>query len=476
MRNHKHISLILLLLSWTALIIALYPYSVLHPAYLKLIRQGDEHASRLERTAAIALYRQAIAIQPGSPQAYMHMARTYLDWGRIEEAQAALQQAAERGADDLEVERLWIAIHCSRAEWPAVITHAEQVLAYQPEDKAARQALARALLETRRWKDARREYETILNNTPDDASAHERLGILLAGEDDRLALQHLLAANTGLAGKLAALLNGTKEAEPAYIAALLGQTLIEQGEWALAAYHLTRAVALSPDYADAHSYLGYALDRMGYPELAKHHLDRGVELAPQSPVAHILLGLHYKRRGDFSAARAEYEKAYDLDPRNPATCAEIGQAWAAEGRYTEAEIWLREAISLAPQDPRLWEILARFYLDHNLADDERTTEVLNQLLMLAPYEAWVYDLQGWAAFQAGEYETARESLLRAVSLNPLLASAHYHLGLVYKATGLYEQALNSLTRALDLDTSGTLRPLIERAWEDLPNAPNLPDG
>lgn len=471
MRNRKHISLILLLLAWTALIIALYPYSVLHPAYLKLIRQGDEHAARLERTAAIDLYRQAAAMQPGNPQAYMHMARMYLDWGRIEEAQATLKQAAERGADDIEVERLWTAIHFSRAEWPAVITHAEQVLAHRPEDKAARQALARALLEMRRWEDARREYETILHIAPDDSSAHERLGILLAGEDNRLAVEHLLAANTGLAERLAALLNETKEAEPAYIAALLGQTLIEQGEWALAAYHLTRAVALSPDYADAHSYLGYALDRMGYPELAKSHLDLGVELAPDSPAAHILLGLHYKRHGNIPAARAEYEKAYDLDPRNPATCAEIGQAWAAEGRYTEAEIWLREAISLAPHDPRLWEILARFYLDHNLADDERITEVLNQLLTLAPYEAWVYELQGWAAFQTGEYETARESLLRAVSLDPSLASAHYRLGLVYKATGLYEQALNSLTRASDLDTSGALRPLIERAVEDLPAAP-----
>ncbi|MCX7683115.1 MAG: tetratricopeptide repeat protein [Anaerolineae bacterium] len=463
MHNRRHLALILLLLSWAVLLIALYPYVALRSSYLKLIRQGDAHAARLERTAAITRYSQAAAIRPDAPQAYLRMAQVYLDWGRAEEAQAALAQASERGADSLEVERLWIAIHTLRAEWPAVVTHAGQLLAHRPTDGAARNALAQALLAMREWERARQEYETILHHNPDDARAHERLGILLAGEDNRLAIEHLLAAHTGLAEQLAALLGEVKNTEPAYVAVLLGQALIEQEEWALAAYHLTRAVTLSPDYADAHTYLGYALDRMGHSDLAKQHLERGIALAPDSPAAHILLGLHYKRRGDFSAARAEYEKAYDLDPRNPATCAEIGQAWAAEGRYTEAEIWLHEAISLAPQDPRLWDILARFYLEHGLSDNERLTEALNTLLVLAPGEGWVYELQGWAAFQAGEYETARKSFLRAISLDPMLASAHYRLGLVYKATGLHEQALESFTRASDLDTSGVLRPLIERA-------------
>jgi len=476
--GRRHISIAFIMLTLTAAIVLLYPYGVLHPAYLMLIRQGDEHARRFERTAAAALYGQAAAIRPHDPQAYLHAARLYLEWGRQEETQAAITQAAQAGAAQSEVEQLWIALYISQAEWPGVSAHARQLLARQPDDTTARHALAWALLEMRDWEAARREYETILRLDPGDTVAHERLGILLAGEDNRLARQHLSLADTGLAKQITAILDGEKTAEAAYVAVLLGRVLIEHEEWALSACQLSRAVTLHPYYADAHVYLGYALSRMGYPEMASYHLARGVELAPASPAAHILLGLHYKHLGNLSSARAEYEQAYDLDPRNPATCAELGLAWAAEGRYTEAEIWLRQATSLAPQDPRLWEILARFYLDYNLIGDEGIADVLARLLTLAPGEAWVYELQGRAALQAGKYEAARESLLKAVDLDPLLASAHYYLGLVYKAMGLREQALGSFRRASDLDTSGALRPLIERAsggWQPLRITP-LPAG
>jgi len=460
--GHRHTSVAFIVLTLMAAIVLLHPYGVLYPAYLMLIRQGDEHATRLERTAAAALYEQAASIRPRDPQAYLHAARLYLEWGRPDEAQAAITQAARAGATQPEVARLWIALYTWRSEWPAVLTHARQLLARQPDDTAARQALARALLEMRDWEAARMEYETILRLVPGDTVAHERLGILLAGEDNRLARQHLSLADTGLAKQIAAILDEEKTAGAAYVAVLLGRVLIEHEEWSLAACQLSRAVTLHPYYADAHAYLGYALSRMGYPEMASYHLARGVELAPASPAAHILLGLHYKHLGNLSSARAEYEQAYALDPLNPATCTEIGLALAAEGRYTEAEIWVRQATSLAPQDPRLWEVLARFYLDHNLIGDERIADVLARLFALAPGEAWVYELQGRAYLQTGEYEAARESLLTAIELDPLLASAHYYLGLVYKAMGLREQARSSFTRASDLDTSGALRPLIER--------------
>ena len=63
---------------------------------------------------------------------------------------------------------------------------------------------------------------------------------------------------------------------------------------------------------------------------------------------------------------------------------------------------------------------------------------------------------------------ARESLTQAVLLDPALPSAHYHLGWLWAAQGDRQRAREALTRALDLDTSGALAPLVERAMAEVP--------
>ena len=448
-----------------ALVLALGPART---PYLDLLRRGDAHAARAERTAAVAAYREAARLRPVDPGPHLRLAQLYLDWGRADDAVAALAEARGLGAEELELERLRVAVHAARADWPDVVEHARRLLALAPTDRPTRHTLARAYLELQEWDAARAEYEALVDADPADGRAHERLGALLAG-DDPAAIQQLFAAGTDLADRLLAALGKPGAAEdPTYASALLGQVLFEEREWALAARLLKRAVSDNPGYPDAHAYLGYALDRMSYVGEARSHLQRAVALAPDSAVAHTFLGLHYERLGDFAAARAEFETAYDLDPDNPGTCVEIGHTWAAEGRYVAAEIWLRQAVSLQPDDAELWKVLARFYIDRGITADGRGVEAAQALVELAPEDARAHDLRGWAAFQVGDYDTARDSLVRATLLDPALASAHYHLGRLWAAQGAYQDARDAYTRALDLDTTGALVPFVRRAMEEVP--------
>jgi tetratricopeptide (TPR) repeat protein len=473
------VTILALVLLAVALLTILRPTSA---PYLDLLRQGDEHAARAERTAAVAAYREAARLRPGDPDPYLRLAQVYLDWGRTDDALTAAARAERLGVGKAggsaalaaSLERLWVAAHAARADWPAVVEHAQRLLALAPADGstnsvkarsdagATRHILARAYVELGEWDAARAEYEALLRADPADAVARERLGALLLG-DDPVAIQHLFAAGTDLADRLLAAMGEPGTAgDPAYASALLGRVFFEGQEWALAVRQFERALSYSPDYPDAHAYLGHALDQMERPDEARPHLLRAVALAPDSAVARTFLGLHYDRMGDFSAARAEYEMAYDLDPDNPATCVEIGQTWVAERRYVAAEIWLREAISLQPDDPALWEILTRFYLDHTITVEGRGVEAAEKLVELSPDDARAQDLRGWAAFQIGDYGTARDSLLQAISIDPALAPAHYHLGLLWAAQGAHQEAQDAFVRALDLDTTGELVPLVER--------------
>jgi len=442
--------------------------------YLDQLRQGDECAARAERAAAAAAYQEATRLRPGDASPYLRLARLYLDWGRVEDALDAIARAEQLGAEGVEPERLWVAASAVRADWSAVVEHGRRWLALAPsadtgEVKAARHALARAYVELREWDVARAEYETLLRVDPADTLAHERLGVLLLG-DDPAAVQHLFAAGTALADRLLAALQKPGAANnPAYVDALLGRELVEKQQWALSTRYFERAIADTPDYADASAYLGYALDQMGHTDQAGPHLLRAVALNPDSAMIHTFLGLHYDRSGDVAAARAEYEMAYDLDPDNPALCVEIGQTWAAEGRYVAAEIWLQEAVALRPDDPALWQVLTRFYLERNMMAEEQGVASAVESVELAPEDARAHDLRGWAALQVGDYAAARDSLRQAISLDPTLASAHYHLGLLWLAQGARSRAQEAFIRAVDLDTTGELVPLVERALGEAPD-------
>jgi tetratricopeptide (TPR) repeat protein len=439
--------------------------------YLELLRQGDAHALVAERTAAVAVYQEAIQLRPDDPEAYVRLARVTVDWGRAEQALVALTEAEQFGAEEATVERLRVMAYVAQEDWPAVVEHSQRLLALIPpeaeEARETRHTLARAYVALGEWDAAQAEYEALVETHPADALARERLGVLLLGRDPE-AVRHLFAAGTDLAEQLLAVQQEPGAAgNPAYVRALLGQVLLGVQEWTLAIRQFEGAISANPGYADAHAYLGYALDRVGRSDEARFHLLRAVALSSDSPVAHVFLGLHYDRQGNLISARAEYEAAYDLDPENPATCVEIGQTWAAERRYTAAEIWLQEAVSLQPDDPTWWEILVRFYLEHNIIGEGRSTEAAAELVRLAPDDARAFDLQGWAALQAGEYETAQDSFLEALALDPTLASAHYHLGVLRAAQGQHEDAEEAFTRALDLDTTGDIAPLVEGALGEM---------
>lgn len=439
--------------------------------YVQVLGQAKAHAEALERTAAVEAYREAANVRPDSAAPYLFLARLYLGWGRTDEALGALEKAERLEGGGIAVERLRVAIGVAGAEasvagrpaqWRGVASDARGLLALVPGDRDARHTLARAYLELREWEEAGSIYRELVRSDPTDRHARDRLGLLLVGDDPE-ALEHLRTAQTDLSQRvLEALAEAGAAADTAYRAARVGRVLIEREEWALAARQLELALSDRPTHAEAQALLGHALDQMGYREEAMDYLLDAVAGAPQSSVAHTLLGLHYVKSGDPVAARHHLETAYDLAPENPAICVEIGNSWAAEGRYVAAEIWFREAVSLRPEDPRLWEILARFYLEYGITSDERAVAATEELLKLVPNGASARDLRGWAALEAGEYDIAGEHLRRAIELDSGLASAYYHLGLLESRRGHPELAREAFTRAIDLDTEGRFISLVTR--------------
>jgi tetratricopeptide (TPR) repeat protein len=101
--------------------------------------------------------------------------------------------------------------------------------------------------------------------------------------------------------------------------------------------HLDRAIALRPNYAEAHNNLGLALTQSGRPRDGIPHLEASLRLKPNSFQTHNNLGIALASSGRAEDALGAFERAAALNPALP----NIHENWAKTllllNRKTEAD-------------------------------------------------------------------------------------------------------------------------------------------
>ena len=75
-----------------------------------------------------------------------------------------------------------------------------------------------------------------------------------------------------------------------------------------------KAIAINPNYADAHANLGVNYMQKGKFDEAISNLKEAIEIDPMNAGAHFNLGLVYDKKGKVDEAIFEYEKTLDIDP------------------------------------------------------------------------------------------------------------------------------------------------------------------
>ena len=110
-----------------------------------------------------------------------------------------------------------------------------------------------------------------------------------------------------------------------------------------------KAVALDPDMAEAHAYLGYILlaYQRDFPA-ARRELDKAIALNPGSADVHFFRGIDPLTTRNPAAALADFETAEKLDPRNPFD--PFSGLWAATAMGDEA-LAIKKARRVLEIDP-----------------------------------------------------------------------------------------------------------------------------
>ena len=215
-------------------------------------------------------------------------------------------------------------------------------------------------------------WRKALELSPDDARAHNNLGVALAENgkidgaiaeyrrslelDDRSSQTNnnlgSALAEAGRMGEATSLFERALELDPENPRAHnnLGGALAESGRLAEAIEHLRRGVEIEPDLADGQNNLGAALARFGALDEAVLHLEKAVALAPQNVGYRYNFGRTLAAKGRFGDAANQLEEAARLSGmREPVVLQMLAAMYSEIGRYPEAVATARRALGLAAE-------------------------------------------------------------------------------------------------------------------------------
>ena len=314
-------------------------------------------------------------------------------------------------------------------------------------------------------------YQHLLRLNPDDATAHNDLGIFQAQQGDFTAalasfhralqleprdpeVHNNLALALVQLGRLDDAIRYYRQAleiRPALLDAHygLGSVLLAQGNTKEAIAVFQQALEIEPEFAKAHNNLGSAFAEQGDTARALAHFARAVAIEPDYAEAHHNLGNALLGAGKLNRAASEFERSLEIDPTYPNGHFFLGLAYYGLNQYPEAVELLKEAISRDPQNLNAHLYLGDCYLAVRRPND--AIAQLEKVLKLDDQISEAHALLGSAYVESGRLEEGVEAFQRAITLAPNNPGLHNQLAQVYQRLGMKEEAKKELEVFRKLD-------------------------
>ncbi len=151
----------------------------------------------------------------------------------------------------------------------------------------------------------------------------------------------------------------------AYLSSLEGKT-----EEAIRQYQIV--IKIDPLYAEAYNDLGTLFIRQNRLDEARAYLEKALERKP-IPRTYNNMGFVLEKEGKFDAAANYYGKALELDPINAEAQNNVGIALARHGKFDEAIRHFREALRLRADYPEARQNLEIMLLRQNSSGDLKSS-------------------------------------------------------------------------------------------------------
>lgn len=256
--------------------------------------------------------------------------------------------------------------------------------------------------------------------------------------------------NTGDLGKAKNIYMQILQADPNQPIALqlLGVLAFEDGQLDIAIEFINKALAIKPDYDEAHYNLGVALKEQGKLEQAVASYRRAIAIRPDNADVHYNLGNALKDQGKFDAALNSYRAALNIRPDFSQAHCNLGYAQQQLKKLDDAVVSFQNALAI---NPDYAEALSNLGLArHDLGQLDAAVENYRAALVISPEFVEVHSNLGLALQGLGKLDEAMSSYYKALAIDPEHAQAHNNLGLAFQEMGMLDNALDCYKRALSI--------------------------
>ena len=314
-------------------------------------------------------------------------------------------------------------------------------------------------------------YEKVLTLDPNNADAHQLLGVLCHRQGD---------VERGLG-----LLKRAVELDPKnpYTRNNLGGVLQNIGNSIDAEREFSEALRLLPNYTDALANRAATLCMMDRFDEARACAHRALEIDPRHHNARRSLARIYMKLKMFAEAEVELRDYLRHDPDNAEEVSNLAFTVQQQGRLDEADEIFRKALALAKDNPMLLHSLKGLLATERCSEEDRAEfraallqnpgmwvievtvatnliergkvdqaqQILDDILDVFADKPNVWSDIGAALVTVGRYQEAERVLTRALELDPESAPALNNLGNIYMFTGRLDQAIQITRRSLAAD-------------------------
>jgi tetratricopeptide (TPR) repeat protein len=223
-----------------------------------------------------------------------------------------------------------------------------------------------------------------------------------------------------------------------------GVALLGLGNAKRAAELLNLALALKPDYADAHQNLGLALQQTNQPEAALKAFEKAIEFNPKFAKAYDNLGSMHQFFGRFEEAIEYHKSSLVIDPSSLEAHRNAAVAYRKLKFYTEALAEYRFIIEAGEVSAQNYYGVATL-----LRKLESPTEALvfvDKALSIDPLFVNAHLERGNSLRLLSRKDEAKQSYQTAINIDPKSARGYFGLSSVTK----FERGAPEIATLLDL--------------------------
>lgn len=241
----------------------------------------------------------------------------------------------------------------------------------------------------------------------------------------------------------------------------------ERVQTQLEASEATKKKHAEPVIVDAYMQRGIAYTALGKLDLAEEDFNRVIVLNPRDAAGYRNRGIIYAIRGDFKYAIRDFDKAIDLNRSFALAFLNRGEAYAKIGQHKKAIADFDKALSINPRLASAYLLRGRTYLEQRnidlaIADFSKAIDYIEQ-----PYYILLERSNAYRLLK--QYEEALLDLNAIISSGKTNANILICRAEVFHQLKRYEEALADFQRAEEMDTAYVYRILAlrSRVFKDL---------